>query len=69
MNPLEQFATKFKKVFPDCNIDLAYEEDNHVYYHNVQMDRISHSEESAFEHICTELKEAGYDFWMVYIGE
>lgn len=68
MNPLEQFVNKFETLFPNSNINLGFEDNTNVYYHDVEMDKISFSDKCALEHIVTELKDEGYEFWFVYVG-
>lgn len=69
MNPLESFIYDFQKLFPDATITFSEEGEEYVVYHNVDLSKISYSDQCAFEHINDMLSLEGYKYWLNYMGE
>lgn len=69
MNPLESFIYDFQKLFPDATITFAEEGGEYVVYHNVDLSKISYSDQCAFEYISDMLSLEGYNYWLNYMGK
>lgn len=67
MNPIHEFVSNFKKLFPEALIMLANENGEYVVYHDVKLNTLSESDKCAYEHLIDTTKEHNCDFWLNYM--
>lgn len=69
MNPVDNFINDFKQLFPNSTIMADIDGDNVIFYHNARINQLKESDKSVFEHINTQLIEAGITHWFIFMED
>lgn len=64
MKPEQKFMASFQKIFSGSSIQIGYEDNTVIFYHNVDLANISTPESLALEYMNSTLRAEGIEHWL-----